>query len=243
MQFKHEFKWIPVLLSILVLCVSVLPAAAESAGAEYDISSLNYELVWADEFDTDGLPDPARWAYNTGGNGWGNGEQQYYMAEGNAAIENGILTIELREEKSSYYTSARMITKNLGDWLYGKIEVRAKLPSGRGTWPAIWMLPTDKVYGDWPASGRSTLWNTWDMIPTWLYRASTQRKRTEVQQSARAPSFPEQGKNFMFTDWNGCRTGSSLPSTGNRRMHMKSRRRPKTKRSQTYGRLTSACIC
>ena len=156
MQFKYQFKWIPVLLSILILCVPALPSVAESAGPEYDLSSLNYELVWADEFDTDGLPDPARWTYNTGGNGWGNGEQQYYMAEGNAAIEDGILTIELREEKkdySSYYTSARMLTQNLGDWLYCKIEVRAKLPSGRGTWPAIWMLPTDRVYGDWPASG------------------------------------------------------------------------------------------
>ena len=156
MQFKYQFKWIPVLLSILILCVPALPSVAESAGPEYDLSSLNYELVWADEFDTDGLPDPARWTYNTGGNGWGNGEQQYYMAEGNAAVEDGILTIELREEKkdySSYYTSARMLTQNLGDWLYCKIEARAKLPSGRGTWPAIWMLPTDRVYGDWPASG------------------------------------------------------------------------------------------
>ena len=62
MQFKHQFKWIPVLLSALILCVMVLPSAAESAGPEYDPGSLNYELVWADEFDTDGLPDPARWA-------------------------------------------------------------------------------------------------------------------------------------------------------------------------------------
>ena len=156
MQFIQHFKWIPVLLSLLVLCVPVLSSAAESAGPEYDPSTLTYDLVWADEFDTDGLPDPARWTYNTGGNGWGNGEQQYYMAEGNAAVENGILTIELREEKkdnSTWYSSARMLTKGLGDWLYCKIEVRAKLPTGRGTWPAIWMLPTDRVYGDWPASG------------------------------------------------------------------------------------------
>ena len=238
MQFKYQFKWIPVLLSILILCVPALPSAAESAGPEYDLSSLNYELVWADEFDTDGLPDPARWAYNTGGNGWGNGEQQYYMAEGNAAVEDGILTIELREEKkdySSYYTSARMLTQNLGDWLYCKIEARAKLPSGRGTWPAIWMLPTDRVYGDWPASG--------EIDPTWLYRASTQRKRTEVRQSAGARLFPGRGKNSISTDWNGCRTGSSLPSTENRRIHMKSRKRRKESRFQTYGRLTSACIC
>lgn len=156
MPFIHHFKWLPVLLSLLLLCSLILPSAAESAVPEYDPDSLNYELVWSDEFDTDGLPDPARWGYNTGGNGWGNGEQQYYMAQGNATVENGILTIELREEKkdnSTYYSSARMLTKNLGDWLYCKIEARAKLPSGRGTWPAIWMLPTDRVYGDWPASG------------------------------------------------------------------------------------------
>ncbi len=156
MQFLHHFKCIPVLLSLLLLCSLILPSAAESPVPEYDPDSLNYELVWSDEFDTDGLPDPARWGYNTGGNGWGNGEQQYYMAQGNATVENGILTIELREEKkdnSTYYSSARMLTKNLGDWLYCKIEARAKLPSGRGTWPAIWMLPTDRVYGDWPNSG------------------------------------------------------------------------------------------
>ena len=156
MPFIHHFKWLPVLLSLLLLCSLILPSAAESAVPEYDPDSLNYELVWSDEFDTDGLPDPARWGYNTGGNGWGNGEQQYYMAQGNATVENGILTIELREEKkdnSTYYSSARMLTKNLGDWLYCKIEARAKLPSGRGTWPAIWMLPTDRVYGDWPNSG------------------------------------------------------------------------------------------
>ena len=88
MKTIQRFQWIHVLLSILILCVPVLSSSAESAGPEYDPGSLTYELVWADEFDTDGLPDPARWTYNTGGNGWGNGEQQYYMAEGNAAVEN-----------------------------------------------------------------------------------------------------------------------------------------------------------
>lgn len=142
-------------LAVLLLCS---PAPASGAGLNdpgYDIGSLTYELVWADEFDTDGPPDPARWAFSVGGGGWGNGELQYYMPKGNASVENGVLTIEARKEKrgTCSYSSARMNTCNIADWLYCRIEVRAKLPSGTGTWPAIWMLPTDWVYGDWPASG------------------------------------------------------------------------------------------
>ncbi|MBR1584504.1 MAG: glycoside hydrolase family 16 protein [Clostridia bacterium] len=151
----QRVKWTPALLALLLL-VGFTPAGrAESAEPAYDIGSLNYELVWADEFDTDGLPDPALWTFNVGGGGWGNGELQYYMPKGNASIENGVLTIEVRKERrgTCSYSSARMLTRNVADWLYCKIEARAKLPSGKGTWPAIWMLPTDGAYGDWPASG------------------------------------------------------------------------------------------
>ena len=155
MQFIRQFKELSILLAFLLLCGLALPSGAESAGTEYDLSSLNYELVWADEFDTDGPPDPDRWAFDVGGSGWGNGELQYYMPNGNAEIENGILSIELRKGKrgTCNCTSARMVTRGISDWLYCRIEVRAKVPSGKGTWPAIWMLPTDRVYGDWPASG------------------------------------------------------------------------------------------
>ena len=155
MRFIRQCKAMPVLLAMLLLCSLVLSSGAESSGPEYDIGSLNYELVWADEFDTDGEPDPARWAFDIGGGGWGNGEMQYYMSSGNAAVENGTLSIELRKQKrgTCSYTSARMVTRDIADWLYCKIEVSAKLPSGKGTWPAIWMLPTDRAYGDWPASG------------------------------------------------------------------------------------------
>ena len=155
MKCMQRVKLIPILLAIALLCGLAPASRAESAALGYDIDSLNYELVWADEFDTDGLPDPALWAFNVGGGGWGNGELQYYMPKGNASIENGVLTIEARKEKrgNCSYSSARMITRNVTDWLYCKIEVSAKLPSGKGTWPAIWMLPTDGVYGDWPASG------------------------------------------------------------------------------------------
>lgn len=117
----------------------------------------NWELVWSDEFDYTGLPNSAKWGYDLGGGGWGNNELQYYtMADtDNANVDGEKLTITAKKETvgDRNYTSARLITKNKGDWLYGRVEVRAKLPAGRGTWPAIWMLPTDWEYGGWPASG------------------------------------------------------------------------------------------
>ncbi|MEJ5303030.1 MAG: family 16 glycosylhydrolase [Bacteroidales bacterium] len=113
--------------------------------------------VWADEFDYNGLPDPNRWGYDVGGNGWGNNELQYYTENRleNARVENGKLIIEARKEPwgNNEYTSARLVTRNKGDWKYGRIEAMARLPHGRGTWPAIWMLPTNWVYGAWPKSG------------------------------------------------------------------------------------------
>jgi beta-glucanase (GH16 family) len=111
--------------------------------------------VWADEFNTDGSPDAAKWGYDIGGNGWGNNELQYYTDGLNASVSSGILKITAKKESFSgkEYTSARMVTKNKGDWLYGRFEVKAKIPRGRGSWPAIWMLPTDWAYGNWPNSG------------------------------------------------------------------------------------------
>jgi len=111
--------------------------------------------VWSDEFTIDGSPDATKWGYDIGGNGWGNNELQYYTNGLNANINNGILKITAKKESYSGngYTSARMITKNKGDWLYGRFEIKAKLPKGRGTWPALWTLPTDWVYGNWPNSG------------------------------------------------------------------------------------------
>jgi beta-glucanase (GH16 family) len=122
-----------------------------------DASSQCNELVWAEEFDYTGLPDSTKWSYQVGGGGWGNNELQYYTEKRleNARVADGVLTIEARLEsyQSRNYTSARLISKGNGDWLYGRIEVRAKLPSGRGTWPAIWMMPSESAYGEWPNSG------------------------------------------------------------------------------------------
>lgn len=129
-------------------------------GYDYDYDNLKYELVWSDEFDYEGLPDPEKWTYDVGMGqwGWGNNELQTYTDDSNAWVKDGVLTIELRKEEDQYgdevYTSARVKTKGLGDWKYGRFEICAKLPEGKGTWPAIWMLPTDTTeYGSWPASG------------------------------------------------------------------------------------------
>lgn len=115
-----------------------------------------YELVWSDEFDRAGPPDATKWGYDVGGHGWGNNELEYYTKSRpeNARVEGGSLVIEARKEKfeANNYTSARLVTKGKGDWKYGRVEVKAKLPSGRGTWPAIWMLASTTPL-KWPEDG------------------------------------------------------------------------------------------
>lgn len=120
-----------------------------------------WTLVWSDEFDKPGAPDETKWGYNLGDGcpdvcGWGNNELEYYTNDPkNVRIADGRLIIEAHKEArgGKAYTSTRIVSKGKGDWLYGRIETKAKLPKGRGTWPAIWMLPTDWAYGGWPESG------------------------------------------------------------------------------------------
>jgi beta-glucanase (GH16 family) len=115
-----------------------------------------WKLAWSDEFNYTGLPDSTKWDYDVGGQGWGNQELEFYTKarQENARVENGRLIIEARREKweNRNYTSARLVTKGKGDWTYGKIEVRAKIPRGIGTWPAIWMLGSTTPL-KWPDDG------------------------------------------------------------------------------------------
>ena len=113
-------------------------------------------LVWSDEFNTDGLPDPSKWGYDLGAGGWGNGELQYYTSRAeNASISGGMLKITAKSElfSGSPYTSARLLSKGKYSFKYGKIETRAKLPAGVGTWAAIWMLGDNISSVGWPACG------------------------------------------------------------------------------------------
>ena len=149
--------------------VSLFMAFASSLAGETESAATvgppaGYRLVWSDEFDTDGLPDPGRWSYDTMSNrsGWANEERQYYAAarRENSRIEHGALIIEARHEPTrafkdsggQNYTSARLVTNGQRSWTYGFFEIRAKLPCGRGTWPAIWMLADAPVI-NWPDIG------------------------------------------------------------------------------------------
>lgn len=123
------------------------------------VGAPDWKLVWSDEFDRAGLPDPSKWTYEKGY--VRNNEAQYYT-EGrkeNARVENGRLVIEARKDnfEGKPISSASLTTKGKGEWTYGRFEVRAKIPTGRGTWPAIWMLGTNIGEVGWPKCGEIDL--------------------------------------------------------------------------------------
>jgi len=139
----------------------------------FPLKAAEWKLVWSDEFDKPGLPDPAKWTYEQGF--VRNNELQFYTAgrKENARVENGLLILETRkenwpnpdydpkEQKRSFrsgketadYTSASLVTQGIAEWKYGRVEVRAKLPRGKGLWPAIWMLGSNRRQAGWPACG------------------------------------------------------------------------------------------
>ena len=158
-----------VAMSVL-LCFGALGAggkgeAAPPAPAARPLAP-EWKLVWSDEFDYEGLPDPKKWDYEEGF--VRNNEAQYYTRarKENARVENGMLVIEGRHEKFAIppggrgngkreadYTAASLITRHKADWKFGRIEARAKLPHGLGVWPAFWMLGTSESKVGWPACG------------------------------------------------------------------------------------------
>lgn len=130
----------------------------EENSSDTTSSSGEYKLVWSDEFNYEGPPDPNKWNSEIGASGWGNNELQYYTDRiENAQVGDSVLTITAREEdyKDANYTSARIITyENDHYWKYGKIEARIQLPEGQGIWPAFWMLGKNIFEGTtWPATG------------------------------------------------------------------------------------------
>lgn len=114
------------------------------------------ELVWSDEFDGVTV-DGDNWTFETGASGWGNNELQRYTSSGNTEIVDGKLVITARkvndDQTVGSYTSARLISKGKKEFMYGRIEISAKLPAGRGIWPAIWMMGGNFSSVGWPACG------------------------------------------------------------------------------------------
>ncbi len=156
---------------ILTACLLL---AATLCFADNSTGTNDYTLVWADEFENDGQPDPKNWTYETGF--VRNEELQWYQPE-NAFCENGLLVIEGRRErrpnpdydKSSSdwqrsrkrieYTSACLITRGLHSWQYGRFEIKARIKTEEGLWPAIWFLGVD---GSWPNNGEIDLMEYYD---------------------------------------------------------------------------------
>lgn len=122
-------------------------------GCEEGTLDGGWVCIWADEFEGEEI-DETKWNFEVNGYGGGNNELQYYTKE-NAEIVDGKLVITAKKESylGKEYTSSRLTTKYKGDFTYGRFIIRAKLPSGAGTWPAIWMMPTMSAYGGWPNSG------------------------------------------------------------------------------------------
>ncbi len=150
----HSFKKLVIALALPGLGVSCSPLQAKTNPTPI-AAPPGWHLVWHDEFDGNAI-DPGNWTFDTGGGGWGNGEAEYYTERPeNARLENGTLVIEARQEKyqGSYYTSARLKTQGLQNFQYGRIEARLKVPSGKGFWPAFWMLGSDFNGSNWPDCG------------------------------------------------------------------------------------------
>lgn len=159
-----------------------IPTPASSTPPTPQTTSLSmpsdYALVWGDEFSVNGLPDATKWEYDTGMNkqGWHNHELQYYSRARleNSEVRDGKLIITARKESLSTqadwggqtYTSARLITQGKQSWTYGYYEIRARLPCGKGSWPAIWMLGTT---GTWPAGGELDIMEQVGKEPTKVF--------------------------------------------------------------------------
>lgn len=114
------------------------------------------KTIWSDEFNVDGAPNSTYWGYDLGAGGWGNNEEEYYTNRPeNIIVKDGVLKIKTIKEnyQGSKYTSARILTKDKFSFKYGKIEFKAKLPIGGGTWPALWTLGNNISTAGWPACG------------------------------------------------------------------------------------------
>jgi beta-glucanase (GH16 family) len=187
------------LIALLAIFVLSYPSERDVAQGNEMTVKKGWKLVWADEFNNEGLPDQSKWNYEVGF--IRNREKQYYTKARleNARVENGTLIIESRKEKyeKGEYTSASLHTWHKAEWLYGRIEVRAKLPTGKGMWPAIWMLGTNRREVGWPTCGEIDIMENVGFDPDTIHanvhtRAYNHVKRTNKGSKIKAEKPYEQ---------------------------------------------------
>jgi hypothetical protein len=185
-----------------------------NSGGSSNGGGSNCSPIWSDEFNYNGLPDSSKWSYEVQRPGWVNNEMENYTgyrAE-NAYVRNGHLTIFARRDWYNGYeiSSARLKTIHKGDWRNGRIKVRAKLPQGRGTWPAIWMMPTDSAYGGWPNSGEIDIMESVSILMRFMAQR-TPRTATAPRGITSPPRSEaiRRRASITFTESTGIRTASS----------------------------------
>lgn len=160
--------------------MTIVAAGSLALAAMASAAAGGWQMVWSDEFDGNAI-DRSKWSLAVDCWGGGNNERQCYVDDpANASVADGILTITARRRdvtgpalpadqrsaatpdvtKTLSYSSAKLLSKGKASWTYGRFEIRARLPSGQGTWPAIWMLPEENHYGPWAASGEIDILET-----------------------------------------------------------------------------------
>tara|TARA_B100000780_G_scaffold82551_1_gene56380 strand:+ start:4186 stop:4983 length:798 start_codon:yes stop_codon:yes gene_type:complete len=148
---------------ILIILIYSCSSKEDAISQEKIDPSSGPSLIWSDEFNVDGAPSPQNWFLETippnNGSWWNNEDQYYTDRRENSIVENGVLKIIAKKEdyEQKNYTSARMTTQNLFDFKYGEVHIKAKLPKGQGTWPALWMLGKNIDIVGWPFCGEADI--------------------------------------------------------------------------------------
>ena len=212
---RFIIQFVLITASLTALSAAEPASKADSPTVAKDAERPGWKLVWSDEFDHDGLPDPAKWNYEKGF--LRNNELQYYT-EGrseNARVENGMLVIEARKEeytdphgspkaREAHYTSASLTTKKSASWTYGRIEVRAKLPKGKGTWPAIWMLGNN--HDGWPKCGEIDIMENVGFDPDGIHATVHTQAYNHIKHTAKGHrttiSHPYDDFHVYGIEWN-----------------------------------------
>jgi beta-glucanase (GH16 family) len=195
---RFRFCAVAGLLFVTVMLVTSCGGqATQTSSATTPPASPTYQLVWSDEFSgTDGsAPDASKWAIQTGGNGWGNNELEYYTTRPqNVQVSGGNLVITAVKEDytgpdgvSRHYTSARLQTKGLFSQQYGRFEAHIKVPKGQGMWPAFWMLGNNIDTAGWPACGEVDIMENIGKEPA------------IVHATLHAPNYPPAGYTASYT--------------------------------------------